>query len=214
MTSPLHKPPREPETIVLRDRALDNLTFIRDTMARSAPLTTISGWGTVGEGFIALGGACVACWYGSVDWWIYTWLAVACLGCLTGFATMAWKARRTQAPVFGVALKKFTMSLFPPIVAGMVLTEVFYERGLWELMPGTWLMLYGVGVVTGGAFSIKIIPLFGMCFILLAVGAFYPVVPMASVLFWKFRVCDAFLAVGFGLFHILFGTIVALRYNG
>lgn len=214
MSSPVHKPPREAETVVLRDRALDNLTFIRDTMARSAPLTAISGWGAVAEGFIALAGAFAGCLYSAADWWIGVWIVVACLGCLTGFGTMAFKARRMRIPVFGVALKKFAMSLFPPIVAGMVLTEVFYERQLWELIPGTWLMLYGVGVVTGGAFSVKVIPLFGVCFMLLALGAFYPAVPLTTVLFWKFRLCDAFLAAGFGLFHILFGMIIALRYNG
>ena len=193
---------------------MDNLTFIRDTMARSAPLTAISGWGAVFMGLIALAGSFVACLRPSLDWWLYTWLVVACLGCLTGFGAMVWKARRHHSPVFAVTAKKFAMSLFPPIVAGIVLTEVFYERGLDDLMPGTWLMLYGAGVVTGGTFSVRIIPVFGVCFILLSLGAFFPVIPIMTSVFWNFRVGDLFLAIGFGLFHILFGLIIALKYNG
>jgi len=193
---------------------MENLLFIRDTMARSAPLTFISGRGAVVEGVMALAGACVGRLGTSVDWWLATWIVVAFLGCLTGFGTMAWKARRKQALLFRVTLKRFAMSLFPPIAAGVVLTAVFYERGLVELMPGTWLLLYGVGVMTGGAFSVRVVPLFGLCFVLLGVAALHPAVPMLSCILWELRVGDLFLAVGFGVFHILFGFIIALRYDG
>ena len=58
----------------LHERAMDNLSFIRDAMARSAPLTAVSGWGTIIMGCVALVGAYVGSLRRSNDWWIWIWL--------------------------------------------------------------------------------------------------------------------------------------------
>ena len=99
----------------LHERAMDNLSFIRDAMARSAPLTAVSGRATVLMGCIALAGAHVASLRRTDDWWIWVWLAVAFAGCLTGFAGMALKSRRQRAPLFSAVGRKFALSLFPAI---------------------------------------------------------------------------------------------------
>lgn len=198
----------------LHERAMDNLSFIRDTMARSAPLTAVSGWGAVVMGCTALVGA----WAGSLrrtnDWWIWVWLAVAFTGCLAGFAGMALKSRRQRVRLFSAVGRNFALSLFPPIFAGVVLTEILYERSLDGLMPGVWLMLYGVGVVTGGAFSVKVLPVTGFCFIALGVCAFYPPVPIFAPLVGTLTYADLILAAGFGLIHIASGLYIAWRHDG
>lgn len=193
---------------------MDNLSFIRDTMARSAPLTAISGTGTIIMGVIALVGAYVAGLRMSPDWWVYSWLVVACIGCLTGLASLALKARRQKTPVLVRVGRKFVLSLFPPIVAGVVLTGVFYELNLDHLMPGTWLLLYGTGIVTGGAFSVRIVPAMGLCFMVLGTWAILATIWNVTVLFGFLPVSDGFLVIGFGGFHILFGAIIARQYGG
>ncbi len=200
--------------IALHERALDNLSFIRDTMARSAPLTAVSGGGTVATGLIALAGGYLAALRRSDDWWIYCWLGVACVGCLTSFAALVLKARRRPTPVFWGVVRRFALGLFPPILAGVVLTEIFYEMRLDALMPGTWLLLYGVGAVTGGAFSIRVLPITGAAFMVLGVWAFYPPMALGAVLWGPITLADAFLLGGFGCFHIVCGLVIAWRYNG
>ncbi len=202
--------------IDLHERAMENLSFIRDTMARSSPMTAVSGWGTMAMGALALAGSYVASRerHVPIDAWIYTWLAVAAIGCLIGLGAMLYKANRRLTPVFWAALRKFGFALFPPIVAGMILTEVLYEHGLAELMPGTWLLLYGVAIVTGGTFSVPVLPLMGVVFMAAGVLAFYPPVPLDVALWGRFTVADAFLAGGFGLIHLACGAIIAWRYGG
>ena len=198
----------------LHERAMDNLSFIRDAMARSAPLTAVSGKGAVVMGCIALAGAWAASLRRSTDWWIWVWLGVAFAGCLAGFLGMVFKARRQHAPLFSAVGRKFALSLFPPILAGVVLTEVLYERSLDGLMPGVWLMLYGVGVVTGGAFSVKVLPITGFCFIALGVLSFWPPVPIFERLVGTFTFADLILAAGFGLLHIASGAYIVWRHDG
>ena len=96
------------------------------------------------------------------------------------------------------------MNLTPPILAAVVLTAVLAYAGDTWLIPGMWLLLYGTGVVTGGAFSVRPVPLMGACF--MALGTITLLLPDA----WS----NAMLALGFGGLHLVFGAIIARRYGG
>jgi len=84
------------------------------------------------------------------------------------------------------------------------LTIALYRAGLFALMPGTWLLLYGTAVATAGAFSVRIVPLMGVCFMVLGAAALF-----APAMLWPW-----FTAVGFGGLNIVFGIIIARRYGG
>jgi len=96
------------------------------------------------------------------------------------------------------------LALCPPLVAGALVTFVLYRMGATAVLPGLWLLLYGAGVVTGGAFSVRIVPAMGI--VLMAIGA--------AALFAPASWGDGFMAVGFGLVQVVFGWIIARRHGG
>jgi hypothetical protein len=121
-----------------------------------------------------------------------------------GAWTMKRKANSAQVPLMSAPARRFVLSFAPPLLVGALLTIVLYRAGLTGAIPGTWLLLYGTGVVTGGAFSVRVVPVMGLCF--MAVGAAALLSPDA----WG----SVYLAAGFGGLHLVFGWIIARRYGG
>ena len=155
-------------------------------------------------GVTALATACVAPRPSSGRAWLITWLAAALVAFALGALAIYWKARRVGTPVLTRPGRKFLLSLFPPLVAGAVISGAIYAMGLTRLLPSVWLLLYGVGVISAGTFSVRIVPVMGLCFMLAGAAALF--CPAA----WG----NAVMAAGFGGLHILFGTIIARRYGG
>ncbi len=189
----------------IQAHAAANLRYIRDAMSRAGEFTAVPGWGGVAVGVSALGAAVVAGQPDRPSEWLSAWLAEACLASTIGLATMAHKARRAGTPLSSAApAHRFALGYAPPLVAGAVLTAVFASRGLVAQLPGCWLLLYGAALASGGANSVRIVPLMGACFMALASIAF--VAPLS----WG----PWLLAVGFGGLHIGFGVVIARKYGG
>jgi hypothetical protein len=188
----------------LHERAMDNLRFIRETMERAASFTAVPGWGGVVMGATALAAAVVASRQASRDAWLAVWIGEAVVAAGVGTVAMVMKSRRASVPLLSKPGKKFALSLSPPILAAVLLTAVLYRAGLAGALPGTWLLLYGTGVVTGGAYSVRVVPVMGACFMVVgAVALFAPAE-------WG----NGLMAVGFGGLQIVFGFIIARRYGG
>lgn len=200
MPSQPHDPKR---ASTLNDRALENLSFIRNTMERATAFTGVPGWGGVAMGLTALVAAWIAAGRASEREWLAVWLAEGVLAFLVGAWSLGRKSRRLQGSAFTRPARQFLLSFFPPVLVGALLTAALWESGNVALLPGTWLLLYGAGVVTGGAFSVRAVPLMGMVF--LGVGA--------VALFWPAWGNTA-MAVGFGAVQIGFGAYIARRHGG
>ena len=188
----------------LHDRALDNLRFIRQTMERAGSFTAVPGWGQVAVGVTALAAAFFASRHQTSELWLVIWLGEAIVALAIGGATMVRKAYAVSDPILSGPGRRFGLSFLPPMLVGGLLTVVLYRAALWSALPGTWLLLYGTGFVTGGAFSVRVVPVMGICFMLL--GAVALLGPPA----WG----NWLMAAGFGGLHIVFGMIIARRYGG
>ena len=188
----------------IHEHAIENLRYIRETMERSGSFTAVPGWGGVAMGATALAAAPLAQRTSTPVAWLGLWSGAAIVAVAIGVWAIHQKARAARVPMFSGPAQKFAISLAPPILAGALLTVVLFRAGLTRVLPGLWLMLYGAGVITGGAFSVRIVPVMGVC--LMACGA--------AALFAPPGWGNAFMAAGFGAIQVLFGIIIARRYGG
>ena len=191
-------------TVHIHDRAVDNLRYIREAMESSSSFTAVPGYGGVAMGASALIAAGLAASPSLRQHWLTIWVLDAVLAALLGGWATWRKARGQGVELYRGVARRFLLNLLPPILAAMVLTIVLAVAGDLSVIPGTWLLLYGTGVVTGGAFSVRPVPIMGACFMFL--GAVTLLAPDG----WS----NAMLAIGFGGLHLVFGALIARRYGG
>lgn len=188
----------------MHNRAMDNLRFIRETMERASSFTAVPGWGGVVMGLSAVGAAYVASQQTSAKAWLLTWMVEALLAFVIGGWAMDRKARAAELPLLSGPGRKFALGLAPPMFVGVILTLVLIRSVGISAIPGMWLLLYGTGIVTGGMFSVRIVPIMGLCFMAIGVAA----------LFFPAGWGDVFMGLGFGVLHIIFGVIIARKHGG
>jgi hypothetical protein len=191
----------------LRDRAADNLRFIRDTMERAGAFTNVSGRATMATGLVGCIAAAVApptVIPADPARFLAVWCGAAVLaGSLSAVAIRRKSARAGQSLLDGPA-RRFALAFLPSLMAGAVLTVAFVVGGHTSLLPGSWLTLYGAAVTAGGAFSVRPVPIMGAAFIVLGAACF-ALAPEAQGLA---------LAAGFGGLHLIFGYQIARHHGG
>lgn len=192
------------EPSLIQKRAIEDLRFIRDTMASASGYTTLSGPGLVLIGIGALVTGAVALrappGFARIQLWLFNALISVAIGC----ATVIIKARRSQQPLFAGPVRKFLIGFAPAIVAGAALTLVLMRYQAWSLLPGLWLLMYGTALLSAGTTSVAVIPTLGGAFFGLGLVAL--VAPAA----WG----TALMMAGFGALHVGSGVLIARRYGG
>ena len=200
---PTPSAPAERTPAALHERAVADLRFIRQTMEGASAFTTLSGAALVAIGLSAVGASLLAGLTPGATW-LRVWVAEAALALAVGVLATVWKARTARLPLLAGPLRKFGLALAAPSLAGAVLTVALAREGLHALLPGVWLMLYGSGLLAGGAFSIRLVPVMGACF--LSLGAATTLAPPALGPFA--------LMLGFGGLHVAFGALVVRGHGG
>jgi hypothetical protein len=193
-----------PEPVQMHARAMDNLRYIRGTMERAGSFTAVPGLGGVWMGSVALVAAWMAGPQTGESRWMAVWTAAAAVAMLIGISAAAVKSRRLNLPLFSGPGRKFIAGFAPAMLAGAVVTVALWRAGESAELPGVWLLLYGAAVVSGGGNSVRVVPLMGAFF--MAFGAAGLLLPFVSG--------DILLAAGFGGVHIVFGSIIAVKYGG
>jgi hypothetical protein len=190
--------------------AEENLQFIRRTMERSSTFTAVPGLGGAGMGAVGLVAAVVAANQRSAERWLLVWLLAAPIAIGIGATAMWRKAARSGAPLTGVVGRRFAMSLAAPLIAGAALTWGLWMNSgralveLQELIPAVWLLLYGTGVLAGGALSVAPVRLLGIALMALGIAAL--ITPAEWGTIW--------LGLGFGGLQLVCGLYIASRHGG
>jgi len=191
------------QPVELHEHAMDNLKYIRQTLERAGSFTAVPGKGGILMGLTALAASWLAVRQASAASWLAVWTLAAAVAMAIGLMSASMKSRRFQMPLFSGPGRKFVAGFAPAILAGAVLTAVFYRAGISGFLPGIWLLLYGAAVLAGGSASVRIVPMMGACFMF--VGTLALLLPGFN---------DLFMPVGFGGLHVIFGTIITVKYGG
>jgi hypothetical protein len=186
------------------NRAIDNLRFIRDTMERSTHFTAVPGYGGILMGLTAIVAAYIANSQPYLAEWLFTWMVEALLAFSIGLLAMWQKSKLGGISLVSPPARKFVMSSVPPMICGVAITLGLWRFGHYEMMMPVWMVCYGAAVACGGAFSVKVVPVMGWCFMVLGAAAFAMPAGYGN---WM-------MAASFGLLHIVFGAIIARRYGG
>jgi hypothetical protein len=192
------------EPVNIGDRAFDNLRFIRETMERSTHFTAVPGYGGIFMGLTAIAASVIAANQALIRDWLLVWLTEAVLAFAIGLFATWQKSKIAKLPLTSAPARKFANGFLPPLLCGVFLSLGLWRFGFFEAMIPAWLLLYGAAVVTGGAFSVKAVPVMGWCFIALGAIAFFLPTGFGN---WM-------MAAGFGALHIIFGIIIARRFGG
>lgn len=194
----------KPKSVAMHTHAMDNLRFIRSAMESSASFTSVPGLGGVVVGLTGLLAGVLAGLPALAGHWLTIWVVAAIVALVQGGLFMAKKARGEGVRLSRGVARRFFFSVTPPLVAACVLTVILNGSSASGVIPGLWLLLYGSGVISGGTYSVRPVPIMGVCFMILGLVAL--LAPEA----WA----NGLLTLGFGGLHIVFGAMIARRYGG
>ncbi|HXB40532.1 MAG TPA: hypothetical protein VNZ49_08315 [Bacteroidia bacterium] len=202
---------------------LETLTEIRSMMERSSRFISLSGLSGVFAGIFALAGAFVA--YKklvSIDilndvyrgrgsenpgFSFYTFFIVDALCVLiaslaVGCILTMRKAKRQGLPVWDNTAKRLFINLFIPLAAGGIFCLILLYHGLMGLVAPATLLFYGLALLNAGKYTLHDIRTLGICQIIL--GLLSSVFVGYGLFFWAF---------GFGVLHIIYGTLMYYKYE-
>ncbi len=185
-------------------QASEHLRFIREVMERSASFTAVPGWGMFVVGISSLPAVWIATMQTSPEGWLIVWLVEAAIAVTIAILTLRRKARKCGVSLSSGPGRKYILTLAPSMVAGLLLTVALWRAGNLDVLPTLWLLFYGAGTITGGASSVRTIPVLGICFMVLGVVSLFVPGIWTDILF----------VLGFGGLHIGFGLYIARRYGG
>lgn len=192
------------EPINIGGRAIDNLAFIRETMARSTQFTAVPGYGGMLMGMTAI----VAAYIANIQVYLVdsltVWLVEAALAFAIGLLAMWQKAKLGGQSLLSTPSRKFAFSFAPPMFVGVITVLGLWKFGHYYEMAPVCMLAYGAAVACGGAFSVRVIPVMGWLFMACGATAFLLPTSYANLM----------MAISFGGLHIIFGAIIARRYGG
>lgn len=190
-------------TVQLDSHAAATLRYIRASM-ESAAAFAVPGSTGIASGIVGLVAAIVSSVPALRSQWLLIWLAAAVVAALVGGALLLRQSSLGSLTIGGAPIRRFFIGLLPSLFAGAVMTWVLWLNAGERMIPGTWLLLYGCGLVAASAATTRAIGILGASFV--ASGLLALVLPQA----WQI----AMLGVGFGGLHIVFGYLMGRAGHG
>lgn len=192
--------------------AAEDIKLIREVMETSARYTNFSGISGIIAGTLALLGCGATYWVTLalpgvllIRSYVIIWVLVLAISIFQDFALAQRKARRRGEDYFTPATAQVYKAVLPGIFVAVVLSIRALTLRELDAIPALWCLGYGAAICAAGRFSVREARIFGAVQLISgAIGLFLFATPPESLYF---------LAVTFGVYHILFGLILTRKYG-
>jgi heme/copper-type cytochrome/quinol oxidase subunit 2 len=203
-----------------KNEQLETLNEIRDIMDRSTRFLSLSGLSGIFAGLSALAGAAVVKFYlirnginyyndagsnlnGDQKLFLFMVAAgVLAVAFLSATYFTARNARRKNQRPWDHQSKRLLVNLAIPLATGGLFCALLLYHNVIFLIAPAMLIFYGLALLNGSKYSIGDIRYLGLFEI--ATGLLAALLPGYGLLLWTF---------GFGILHIVYGTLVWFKYE-
>lgn len=211
----------------------DDLASIRNMMERSSRFLSLSGFSGIMAGVYGLIGAGLAYYIiyspaggllqrntysqdslsvngstpvsvdpSTVTLLLITAFAVLVASLVTVYVLTSRKAKKQGQALWGKTSKAMLFQMAAPLVTGGLLIIILIARGYWGVVAPACLAFYGLGLIGASTYTYNDIRYLGLCEIALALIA--AALPGYGLFFW---------AMGFGVLHIVYGSLMYSKYD-
>jgi hypothetical protein len=196
-------------------RYIDQLKDIRNIMDRSSRFLSLSGLSGVLAGMYAICGAIAVHFIIQHRSYLYVTLeskefrqivaiafAVIVLSLSTGVILSSRKAKKRGEKIWNKSSRRMLINLFIPLTTGGIFGILLLKEEHYGLIAPVTLIFYGLALVNASKYTFETLRSLGIAFIIL--GLINTGFPGYGLYFW---------ALGFGALHILYGTIMYLKFD-
>lgn len=163
----------------------------------SATALAVPGSTGIASGIVGVLAAIISSIPALQQHWLIIWLVAAFVAALAGGALLLQQPSLSALTIGGAPIRRFATGLLPSLFAGAAMTFVMWSNDTVRSIPGTWLLLYGCGLVAASAATARTIGILGGSFV--ATGLLALLLPQELQILM--------LGIGFGGLHLVFGFL-------
>lgn len=202
-------------TLKMEEKYLQDISEIKNMMNKSSQFISLSGLAGILAGIYALIGAFVADQliinHGSLyitlesktfRLIVLTAFLVLLLSVATATMLTFTKAKRNGEKVWNATSKRMILNFLIPLVTGGIFALLLLQNGIYGLIAPVTLIFYGMSCVNASKYTFRDVRYLGITIIIL--GLFATEFSGYALQFW---------ALGFGVCHILYGSIMYYKYD-
>lgn len=129
-------------------------------------------------------------------------LVTLVLALSTGWILTVLKARKHQERLWTSTSKRLIINFLIPLIVGAIFTFVLLQYGIIGLIAPSTLIFYGLALINASKYTLGDIRYLGISIII--IGLINTQFIGYGIFFW---------ALGFGVFHIIYGSLMYFKYD-
>ncbi len=202
-----------------QEKYIQDLKEIREMMNRSSRFISLSGFSGISVGIIALTGTYLAyrmvyMHQGALDYaavelsvkslthLLVIALSTIFLSILSGIYFTSRETRKKKLKAWDLQTRRLLINFGIPLLAGGIICLILLVQGFLGMVAPLTLVFYGLALLNASKYTLNEIRSLGLLEIVLGLLAMQFI--SIGLLFWS---------LGFGLLHIVYGTMVYLKYR-